>query len=435
LNVIPSELYCRSREADEAFWLKQEARVQGATAQPCCTLSGVTTGLTAIRGNFAVVVHGEDECVSSFRNVGPAAARFFCTGLTDRNFTLGETAQELDHCLTLIADEIRPEAVFILGTCPIEVIGDRFEECVSKVAARYPEIAFVPMHTSGLKVGTQADMLDWMFSSLAGLPPKQIDLPENTINLLGLPDRFGPSQSNWMRLFELMGLHPRMFPANSSLDDWRSIRQASVTYVLDRQLYPKLVGLLEEASCSVVDVQLPVGVDATTTLLSTVAAHSTVHDGWEERLAEERHHAEELVEDFRARHSGLRLALGLRMLNNYTSDSIAFAGMAEYDFWKELGFEITLLMQGPVEKAPRFKEMLAARGFDHPFEMFPEPWTLADHLGPNRFDLAYLPNHCRAEANKAGVPMITSQRLQPWFDGVTHNIDMVESALRTGGQR
>lgn len=435
MTATPTELFCQARETDEAFWLKQEARVQGATAQPCCTLSGVTTGLTAIRGNFAVVVHGEDECVSSFRNVGPAAARFFCTGLTDRNFTLGETAKELDHCLTLIADEVQPEAVFILGTCPIEVIGDRFEECVSKVAARYPEIAFVPMHTSGLKVGTQADMLDWMFSSLAGLPPKPIDLPENTINLLGLPDRFGPGRQDWMIPFQEMGLTPRMFPARSSLDEWRSMRQAPVTYVLDRQLYPKLVALLEEASCTVIDIPLPVGIDATIQLLSTVATNSQVGADWQDILADEQSQAQELIASFRQRHSGQRLALGLRMLNNYTSDSIAFAGMAEYDFWKELGFDITLLMQGPVEKAPLFKEMLAARGFDHPFEMFPEPWTLAKHLGPNRFDLAYLPDHCRAEANKAGVPMITSQRLQPWFAGVAHNIDMVESALRSGGQR
>jgi len=431
----PTELFCQAREADEAFWVKQEARIQGATGQPCCTLSGVTTGLTAIRGNFAVVVHGEDECVSSFRNVGPAAARFFCTGLTDRNFTLGETAAELDHCLSLIAEQVKPEAVFILGTCPIEVIGDRFEECVSKVGERYPDIAFVPMHTSGLKVGTQADMLDWMFSSLAGLPPKDIELAEGTINLLGLPDRFGPGRHNWMQAFEGMGLTPRMFPEGSSLDQWRSMRQAKVTYVLDRQLYPKLVGLLEEAGCTVVDVPLPVGVDATMKLFSAVADHSTVQGDWKAQLAPDRARADEIIAAFRERHRGLRLALGLRMLNNYTSDSIAFAGMAEYEFWKELGFEITLLMQGPVEKQARFAEMLAERGFDHPFEMFPEPWTLAGHLGPNRFDLAYLPDHCRAEADKAGVPMITSQRLQPWFDGVSHNIEMVESALRPRGHR
>ena len=107
MNPTPSELFCRARDGDEAFWQKQEARVQGATGQPCCTLSGVTTGLAAIRGNFAVVVHGEDECVSSFRNVGPAAARFFCTSLTDREFTLGETAPALDHCLSLIAEQVR----------------------------------------------------------------------------------------------------------------------------------------------------------------------------------------------------------------------------------------------------------------------------------------------------------------------------------------
>jgi nitrogenase molybdenum-iron protein alpha/beta subunit len=435
MSLSPTDLFCRARDSDEAFWQKQEARVQGATGQPCCTLSGVTTGLKAIRGNFAVVIHGEDECVSSFRNVGPTAARFFCTRLTDQDFTMGETAPALEQCLTLIAEEVRPEAIFILGTCPIEVIGDRFEECVRGVAERYPEVSFVPMHTSGLKVGSQADMLDWMFSSLAGLPPIEEIESSQTINLLGLPTRYGRDQQSWTEPFAAMGLRPRLFPEGSTLNDWRSMGLAPVTYVLDRRLYPRLVALLEEAGSQVVDIPLPIGVHDTLQLFERVAGHSKVEGDWKAILNNEREQAEERIAAFKSRNQGLRLALGLRMLNNYTSDSIAFAGMAEYEFWSELGFDITLLLQGPVEKAPRFAEMMSKLGYNHPFEMFPEPWTLAGHLGPNRFDLAYLPDHCRAEANKAAVPMITSQRLLPWFDGVAHNIELIESTLAIRGDR
>ncbi len=46
---------------DESFWQDHEARLRNNLGQPCCTLSGISTGLIAMPGDFAVVIPGEHE--------------------------------------------------------------------------------------------------------------------------------------------------------------------------------------------------------------------------------------------------------------------------------------------------------------------------------------------------------------------------------------
>ena len=96
----------------------------------------------------------------------------------------------------------------------------------------------------------------------------------------------------------------------------------------------------------------------------------------------------------------------------------------------ELGFDLTLMVQGPPDKAPKFQAMFDRRGVEHPFEVFPEPWNLSEHLGGGRFDVAYLADHCRGECRKAGVPMIVSRELEPYYSGVGSNLEHLDRLLR-----
>ena len=109
------EAFAKAREADAPFWDQQEKRVQGATGQPCCTLSGISMQLINLPGHFAVVIHGEDECAACFYHFGPSAHQFFCTGLTEQHFVTGETAEPLIECLRAVAEDVDPEAIFVLG--------------------------------------------------------------------------------------------------------------------------------------------------------------------------------------------------------------------------------------------------------------------------------------------------------------------------------
>lgn len=465
-DTLP-EFFTKARAADEVFWKKQEQRIQGSLGQPCCTLSGISTQLISMPGDFAVVIHGEDECAACFRHIGANAWRFYCVGLTENEFVTGDTADKLRECLDLVATEDRPEAIFVLGACPVEVIGDRFETVVEEVQALHPDIPMVSLHTSGLKVGSQAAMLDWIWSTIASLPPKP-SLPrgwrreashwlESTddqlrrgqpvslqapsipdpvpalrrIALVGLPRKrtHGPDTEPVGPLTEagIEVLGP--FPFGADFDAWRALRTAGQAFVCDRSLYPKLVGLLESDGIAVHQVPLPTGFRQTDEFFGAIAEATGVLTALEGILEARRVAALEAVERFRQRYGGLRIALGIRMLNNYEADQLAYQGLGDFAALEELGFNITLVVQGPHDRRERIARLLDKHGIQHPFEMFPEPWDLSGLLGGGRFDVAYMADHTSSECRRAGVPHIASRTLEPWYEGVLRNLSWLDRVL------
>lgn len=467
--------FTAARRSDEPFWQRQERRIQGSTGQPCCTLSGISTGLIAMEGDFAVVIHGEDECAACFLHYGPSSHRFFCTGLTEKHFVTGQTAEPLRRCLRLLCEEVHPSAILVLGACPIEVIGDRFEEVVEDVADEYPHVPMRALHTSGLKVGSQAAMTDWMFSTLVGLPlrppvdprwrrqvgdagfdmveafitlspeellaahkqasallrPPPLE-PSRCINFIGMPAAvdLGGFVPEWTALLERIGvIVTGDFPGAATLDDWRGITHAAATFVVDRSLYPRTVQTLEDGGQTVVDIDLPVGIGPTERFYETIGTVLGLEDEVTAVIAEAKAAAEAIAADFASERGGLRVAMGLRQLNNYRPDQLAQHGLGDYAALSELGFDITLMVQGPPEKRDKFARLFALRGITTPFEVFPEPWSLSKHLGGGRFDVAYMADHCRGEARKAGVPLMVSRMLCPGFAGVARNARVIRQQL------
>lgn len=437
------------RASDEAFWKEQERTIQGALGQPCCTLSGISTSLMGMRGRFAVVIHGENECASCFLHTGPAGPRFFSTRLTDEQFLKGRTAGPLRECLELVATELRPEVVLVLGACPVEVIGDQFQEVVAEVGRAHPEIAFRALHTSGLKVGTQTAMLDWFFETLAGLPPVALDdeltrwdtpaegvpLPaarQDALNLLGvpLPHRPDLAQVEPIGVLRQAGLELiGAYPSSTSLSAWRVIHHAATTFVADRSLYPKLMRVLESGGQAVQEVPLPVGIGPTLALYRAVGAAYGREEALLEAVEPLRQRAQAAVDAFRARFGGMRLAYGVRMVNNYQADLLAYQGLGDVAALEELGFDITLLVQGPPDKRDRFEQMFSRRGIARPFEMFREPWVLAEVFREGRFEVAVAADHVRNEAAKAGIPLLVNRSFTPWLVGVAETAQNLTHTL------
>jgi nitrogenase molybdenum-iron protein alpha/beta subunit len=471
------EAFKAARAKDEDFWKAQEQRIQGSLGQPCCTLSGISTQLITMSGNFAVVVHGEDECASCFRHIGPSSWNFYCTGLTEEEFVSGDTSEPLETCLRLVATEVEPEAIFVLGACPVEVIGDRFEVVVERVNEEFPHIPMMALHTSGLKVGSQAAMLDWIWSTIATLPTRTPVSPawrrnlydtgerltraaiehgsqglalDDTVRLLrGVPDVPAPTPDEAVafiglpriprregadehrRVLEAAGLTiVGAYPFGADWDAWRAIGFPKNSFVVDRSIYPKLIKELEKKGQVVSEVPLPTGVEQTDAFYRMIGEATGKLDEILALTAPARAAALEAVEAFRARYGGLRVAMGIRMVNNYAADQVAYHGLGDFKAIEELGFKLTVMVQGPPDRKERMGETLRRRGIDLPFEMFPEPWTLSNYIGGGRYDVAYMADHCQTECRKAGLPMIVSRALDPFYAGVKSNLDYLERLLR-----
>jgi hypothetical protein len=211
--------------------------------QPCCTQSGVSWSMIDVPGEIAVVVHAEFDCVNcSHHHVGRSAVRFYSTRLSEGALTRGLTREPLERCLEQIAAARPPDLVLVLGTCPVEVIGDAFHEVVEEACAR-TGVRMVALRTSGLKLTSRREMLDWLYSTLAAACPPT-GAPSG-LALFGLP---GPRRGRPepVAVLARAGFSVQAcLPRGADSSDWRGLRGAARTVLVDRSMFPRLVAGLE----------------------------------------------------------------------------------------------------------------------------------------------------------------------------------------------
>ena len=422
------EITAETRAADEAFWRKQGQRRQ-RLGQPCCSQSNMSWALFDMPGDFAVVIHGESDCLNCFfHHQGQNGARYYSSRLTDNQITLGDTRTPLAHLLRLLATERRPEAIFVLGTCPVEVIGDRFEVVVEEVAAE-TGVTMVPLHTHGLALMPLHRVQDWLYATLAGLP--QLPGERGGINLLGLPPLSDTSELDAVLGTLGTSLHG-LWPARAPLDAWRRIGHAERCFAVDRSMYKKLSRVLTRLDQPVVDVPMPVGMGATTAFYRAIAAEVGAETALEPVL--EAHTAALLprIEAFRERARGRKVALCVRMLKTHRADLLAYGGLWAYELLSELGFTVEVLVQGPTEHTARegYAKDLAEQGLEGvPCTPFPGPWKLGEVLTAGGFHGALMSDVARNVVDEAGIPWVSSGVLSPLFGGMQQNLTGLERLL------
>jgi nitrogenase molybdenum-cofactor synthesis protein NifE len=418
---------------DEAFWKEQEGRVAGRMAQPCCSLAGMANLLARLRGDFAVVVHGENDCLNSFLQYeGGAASRFYCTRVSQAQFVSGKSAAALSECLELLIAQRSPRAVFVLGTCLTDMISDDLA-AVAGAAQRRTGTPVFALRTGGLQAGSQAEALDWLFATLASLPQSpRTGGSRSRVNLIGLPPLEGGAAGEFAGLLDAAGLAVNgSYPGDGCLEDWEKVSHAGRSFVVDRSLYPRFLERLAASGLPAIEVPLPVGLRATLRFCASLSRVTGRARRVAAAVAADLRRAERRLQAFRKRFGGMRLALGLRMVNDYRVDNLAYAGAGEAGLFLDAGFEVTLLIQGPTDARSRqvFQERLERQGWRLPFHVFPDPCALSPLLREGRFDLACLADHARGEARRAGIPMIQNRSMGLFLRAIPANLDYLERAI------
>ena len=415
---------------DEPFWRAQERRREQQLGQPCCTQSGISWTLIDMPGRFAVVIHGEYDCVNCFRhNSGRSSWQYFSTRLTEGQLTSGETAEPLRRCLELIVEHDAPDAIIVLGTCPVEVIGDQFDRVVDAVSAE-TGVPMVALHTSGLKLSTQQDMLDWCFDTLAGLGQEDApSAPVDGLALVGMPfDTDGAAELRTVMDgsgTELLA----SFPDGARLQDWKQLAHCRHVVVSDRSMFPRLMQRLEQAGGSITEAPLPYGVEQTLDvhgeLRKLTAAPNSVN------LASLETQARLAIDEFKARWAGTRMALTIRMHNSNQFNMVARGGLGHVRLFTELGLDVTLLIQGSPDPSmtPIWTTLLSDHGLDLEFDVFPGPYAVGDCLTRGQYQLACVADWVHQEAAATGIPTVFSHQMRPWLQGAISNIAHLHRAL------
>jgi hypothetical protein len=258
------------------------------------------------------------------------------------------------------------------------------------------------------------------------MAPPVVPTPARRLNFLGLP---APAREP-IEVFAALGLEVNgFFPEGASLDHWRSISQAAVTFVVDRTMFPRLARRLGGYGQEVVDTQLPVGIEATENFYRHVAQTFDCTPRLDAVLGARLGAARAQAATFREAYGGVKLGMAIRMLNTYQVDRLVQDGMGDVSHLRELGFDVHLFIQGPLEEGPRFEARLRDKGVDLPVQAFPGPWRLADYLREAQCQVCYVPDSSRNLVRRAGIPMISSRSLHPWLSGVKHNLAVLSDLV------
>lgn len=383
-------------------------------------------------GRFAVVIHGEYDCVNCFRhNEGRSSWQYFSTRLTEGQLTSGETEGPLRRCLELIVEHDSPDAIIVLGTCPVEVIGDQFDVVVDAVSAE-TGVPMVALHTSGLKLSTQQEMLDWCFDTLAGLGQTEAPAPaKNEVALIGMPCDTNGTAELRNALDGASFSYLADFPDGARLQDWKRLTHCEHVVVSDRSMFPRLIERVEKAGSTITEVPLPYGLEQTRAVydhfknLSDTPlkpAHGTLQAK-----------AEAAIENFRSRWVGARMAVTVRMYNSNHYGMVARGGLGHVRLFTELGLDVTVLIQGSPDPSTRsiWTDLLAEHELDVSFDIFPGPYALTECLTQGQFQFACVADTLHHEAAASGVPLVFSHQMRPWLTGVVTNIAHLNRAMES----
>ena len=451
-------------------------RMAGELAQEGCAMTGFAYHLVELGGDIAVVIFGERDCANAFPRLQNDFAKratwmVFTTALTEADVLAGSAERRLGDCLRAVALKVKPRAIIVLSTCLTEMIAaDPVPVCREVAAAT--GVPIVPVATSGLKPRSQAEIADWVASVLVEAVGSKGRFDRRRVNLIGYPTRRArwspggdrvlyeeaihaigamgrrlkapsPPRGSFKRAFArvlcdeagrvlgAMGLRLNAaVPAGATLDDWEALPRAGVTAVVDRAVYPRLIGLLETRGRTVVGVSSPMGVASSDAFYRAIAVAAGV-DPETLAVVPERRAACEALDSARKRFGGLRLAYGLGSHHNFEAEQLAREGLGDLPLLLEMGFDIEVVIQerDRPEVHARIRRNLQGMGIDLPYRVFYEPAVLAPVLREGRFAVAYLADFLADQAVLAGVPMIALGSLPPGYEGVVEAVDTVRRAL------
>ena len=113
--------------------------------ESCCVMRNAWQTLTCLSGRAAVIVHGPDGCGADLSLPG---RRTSATGLSEMDVVMGGE-KALAAEIAGVRRRLRPDVIFVLGTCVSEIIGDDARGICGQASRRLGlPVVFLP--TSGM---------------------------------------------------------------------------------------------------------------------------------------------------------------------------------------------------------------------------------------------------------------------------------------------
>ena len=200
-----------------------------------CPLMGAAMAVGGIKDSLIVVV-GTDECTYYTKSMtihsekfGGIGGRCVSVVLDDHDVTFG-SAEKVQEAFKEIIEEYRPQCVFLVTTCVIEIIGDDFD-AISEGLSELYGIPVLPVHTEHFKCEDHLPGLERTITVCAEMM-KSCDC-ENSVNLLG--QRMGDfATTELYAMLQKAGVKIGLqLPCGCSVDDIKNAAAAKVNIVVN----------------------------------------------------------------------------------------------------------------------------------------------------------------------------------------------------------
>jgi len=396
--------------------------------------------------DLAIVVFGERDCASAFPRVtaefaGNPRWNVYSAALRESDVVAGRAEDRLRDCLMAVATRMKADAnggtlpvierrtiinvpaspgpdplIVVLSTCLSEMTGaDPLPVCREVEAAT--GIRIVTAATSGLRLRTQAEVVDHVGAALLESLGQSGAVDPMAVNLLG----YQTDTANDVAWADTMfraeaarivsafgGRLNAAVPAGATTDDWRRLPKGGLTFVSDLSLMGELTRLLAARGSVVKELAQPRGVAASDAFYAGMARALGRDPAPVLESLAARADAVAAVADGRRRFSGMRLAYGIGTVHNFRPDVLAMEGLANLLLFVELGFDVEIVIQerDRPEVHERIRRNLASLGVTAPYRLYYEPAVLEPALREGRFDCAYVADFMRDQVNRAGIPML-----------------------------
>ncbi len=406
--------------------------------QVVCTLEGMATLLRRTPGGFAVVIHGDRDCLNVLVQGmdGPGTDRFYCTNLSEADAVMGRSRARLERCLEAVCG-LGPDVVFLLGTCLSTLLGDELGSAASRVSAS-TGVPVVALEGAGMRFVSQASVVDRHAGLMLGAVEASGLVPDGrsvtSVNLVG----FDPGRE-MIDLLGRLGIEVNsMLGLDASVEEFKRLPSARFNAVLDRELYG---GFLEEASRRfgqrTVQVPFPVGHRASMEFLQALAG-AVAPDRTLELVDDAAGEMGRQVESARGRVAGARLGYNIGSMKNLEPRTLALEGLSDLPAFEELGFEVIVLVQGDdrPERIEAVEATLEGFGCRAPQAVFADTVQFGRLCQETGCDLVYGADHLAGQMAPSKAGFLAFGSLLPGFEGTARNIERILFALessRTGG--
>lgn len=393
-----------------------------------CGMMGALETLAEIRGDFAVVVHGDRACLPTSASGG---TRVFSSDLTDMEVMGGGEARLL-QVVRLVVERTKASAVVLVSTCLSQMIGDDLDLCASQLEEEL-SMAVLAIKATGLEPLRPVQVIDRVYGAFARRFLTDRAAETDEVAFVGYPPFQGHFDQELRQLLARAGVGIGGVWPRDGVDALPRLAGARAVFAPERVACRTLLERLESLRKGQVAIlATPIGLEPTRSFYREVGARMARETALAAELGPLQDRCAERIAKARERFQGVRVAAVFGATRKGASlESTVHLGIGYVPFLRELGLEPVLvaLTQDSAEQRARLRALAWSLGAAPGVHTYQRPELLPELVAELRPALVVVEDCQKHHVDAAQVAYMGFRQFGPGFAGIERALDTLEAIL------